>query len=58
MSDFEGSDLTDLEDETWTQNTSASQKKKKQTDSDGYRIRGALKAPRSTTISARHLLGV
>ncbi|KAI0781688.1 hypothetical protein BC629DRAFT_578024 [Irpex lacteus] len=56
MSDFEGSDLTDLEDETWTQNTSASQKKKKQTDSDGYRIRGALKAPRSTTISARHLL--
>ena len=59
MSDFEGSDLTDLEDETWTQEPSSSPKKKKQKANDGdYHVRGALKAPRSTTISARSLLGM
>ena len=58
MSDFEGSDLTDLEDETYTQQSSSSQKKKKQKQpGEAYRVRGALRAPRSTTISASSLLG-
>jgi hypothetical protein len=58
--DFEGSDLTDLEDETYNELATPSQKKKiaKAGDANAYQVRGALKAPRTTTISARSLHGM
>ncbi|KAI0698000.1 hypothetical protein BC835DRAFT_1468970 [Cytidiella melzeri] len=56
--DFEGSDLTDLDDEPYTQESNtASQKKKKATkpSEDSYKVRGALRAPRTITLSAGSL---
>lgn len=56
MSDFEDSDLTDLDDE---EDFSLSQlhPKKKRTDEDSYRIRGALTAPRATSYTTQALHG-
>lgn len=57
MSDFDDSDLTDLEDEESYEPASTQQKKKKAAQSDSYRIQGALKAPRSAAFSTQSLHG-
>ncbi|KAI0337285.1 hypothetical protein BDW22DRAFT_1383871 [Trametopsis cervina] len=61
MSDFEGSDLTEIDDdesyapESSTPSQKRRTKKKVDDEDDSYQVRGALKAPRTTTLSARSL---
>ena len=59
MADFGESDLSDFKEETYIPKSSSSQKRQKQKQpGEAYLFRAALRAPRSTTISARSLLGM
>lgn len=60
MEDEYLSDLTDVDEDEVQQSLSPSKKgrsKVAKTDVSGYKIQGALNAPRATTYNAQHIFG-